>query len=207
MSSSPPAARRSRTAGLVAGLVLAGVVVATAAIPWLRPTSDSSTAVSTAGLATGSHRDAPTNATPQPSDAVEPPTGPAAKSADVEESLGRRLAGVWQLEKHGTRTITILPGGTATAKVRLDFVGALLYGEELSLRLTWSLKDNVMTQAITGGEPADAVARLVNDWGAERRYQVVEANDRRLVLAELDDDNDRDVWTAVAPDSSATTTE
>jgi hypothetical protein len=117
-----------------------------------------------------------------------------------------RLTGTWRLEKHGTRTITILPDGTATANVRLDFVGALLYGEELSLRLTWSLKDGVMTQSITGGEPADAVARLINDWGAERRYQVVEVNDAQLILAEVDDDNDRDVWMAVS-DTGVTPTE
>ena len=210
MSTSTPAAKKARLLGLGAGLTLTGVVVAAAAIPWLRPSSDASTAVSTAGLGPVIRNDAASNDGTPSSDTVQSPTEPATKPADDEASLPSRLAGVWRLEKHGTRTITILPDGTATAIVRLDFVGALLYGEELSLRLTWSLEGDVMTQTVTGGEPADAVARLVNDWGAERTYQVVEANDRRLVLAELDDDNDRDVWTAVAPaadsDGTASTT-
>lgn len=119
-----------------------------------------------------------------------------------EESLVDRLQGSWKLERYGERVLTVCDDGTASADVRLNMLGALLYGDRLQLELDWSLEEGVMTQTIRTGTPAEAVGRLINDWGDTKEYRIVEVTDEQLVLDDLAD-GDREVWTRVGVNASS----
>lgn len=129
--------------------------------------------------------------------AVSKVPGPITDSGSLPAfpALAEQLVGVWTFERHGHRTITILPDGSATADVRLDLLGSLMYGERLNLQLTWSLEDDVMIQTVLSGTPASAVKRLIDDWGDRREYRVIDVSSSRLVLADVDDENDQQIWT------------
>lgn len=134
------------------------------------------------------------------------PSPPADVPQDSPPTAGavlrEQVIGTWTRQRHGTRTITLQPDGTATADVALDSLAAWVYGSTLHLQLAWELDGDVMSQTVTGGTPEDAVRRLVRDWGDHRTYRVVEVTQDRLVMAEVDDDSDRQVWTAVPRESA-----
>ncbi len=83
----------------------------------------------------------------------------SASHDDPDTLLRQQLVGVWTLQQHGQRTITIEPDGTARMVVELDWLGAMLYGKRLDITLTWSIDEGVMTQTMQGGEPEDTVKR------------------------------------------------
>lgn len=122
--------------------------------------------------------------------------------APQQPALAEQLVGVWKMQRHGERTLHLNADGTATAEVKLNMLGALMYGERMTLELTWTLEGDVMTQTISSGRPEEPVKRLIRDWGDRRAYRVIEVSDEQLVLSEVGDDGDRDVWTNVAAPAS-----
>jgi hypothetical protein len=133
-------------------------------------------------------------------------SGDAEPASPEHSALAEQLVGVWKLQRHGERTLHLNADGTATAEVTLNMIGALMYGERMTLQLNWTLDAGVMTQTITSGTPPEAVNRLIRDWGDRREYRVIEVNDEQLVLSEVGDDGggDREVWTSVTSTSSST---
>jgi hypothetical protein len=79
------------------------------------------------------------------------------------------------------------PDGTASMHVQLDFFGSLLYGPEMTLELSWNVKDDVMSHAIIGGSPKKNVDRMIRDYGDSRHYRIVELNDELLLLEDFED--------------------
>lgn len=206
--------RHASRGRLFGGGILAAILLTAtaAALQWQRPDDPPEHWLTTA--TTPEH----SNASP----AKQPPSGQllsddgaasvpaigddAADAAAVpqEPALAEQLVGIWHLERHGERTLHIHADGTATAEVKLNMLGALMYGERMTLQLNWTLQDDVMTQTITSGTPQEAVQRLIRDWGDRREYRVIEASDEQLVLSEVGDDGDRDVWTSVESTPSTT---
>lgn len=75
------------------------------------------------------------------------------------------VIGTWKLEYQGQRVVTMRDDGSAVMRVSLDFFGALLYGESLTLELEWTLEDGILTHRVIRGEPKQNVAKLIRDFG------------------------------------------
>lgn len=110
------------------------------------------------------------------------------------------VIGTWKLEYQGQRVVTMRDDGSAVMRVSLDFFGALLYGESLTLELEWTLEDGILTHRVIRGEPKQNVAKLIRDFGDARSYRVVSCGDE-LVLEAVDSPDDVYRWTAV-PDEA-----
>lgn len=102
----------------------------------------------------------------------EVPEPEATLSAD--EQIEQAFLGTWQLEDHGLRTIVVKPDGSASMHIELDFFASLIYGEEMTMELTWFVRDGVLTYSVVSGQPVESVDRVVNDFGRERSYRVLE---------------------------------
>jgi len=111
------------------------------------------------------------------------------------------VIGTWKLEYQGQRVVTMRDDGSAVMRVSLDFFGALLYGESLTLELEWTLEDGILTHRVIRGEPKQNVAKLIRDFGDARSYRVVSCGDE-LVLEAVDSPDDVYRWTAVTDDAT-----
>ena len=112
-----------------------------------------------------------------------------------DERLREQVVGTWRLVDQGERIVTNRPDGTATMVVRLNFLGALLYGERLDFELTWEVKDGVLTHAIVSGKPKANVDRLIRDFGSSMSSRILSLDDEALLLEETDGSRDRYRWT------------
>ncbi len=110
---------------------------------------------------------------------------PEVSSEPSDGATAEAFLGTWQLYDHGTRTIVVNPDGTATMHVELDFFGSLIYGSEMTLDLEWSVAEGVLSYSILRGEPVESVDRVINDYGRERSYGVIEISDEALQLEDL----------------------
>lgn len=178
--------------GLLAGAVLLSAAAVT--LPILQR-DDQAAVPPVAAIA--SHQAAPAGTGTGASVPAQAPPPPGAVDDQAESSLASRLVGRWTMEKHGSRTLHLKSDGSATVEARLNLLASLVYGERLKLDLTWTLEGDVMSQAISGGTPEAAVQRLTRDWGDRREYRVIEVDEEHLVLSEVGDDGDRDVWMRV----------
>lgn len=116
---------------------------------------------------------------------------------DANAELVNAFLGTWQLYDHGTRTIVVNPDGTASMHIELDFFASLAYGSVLDMDLTWSVSDGVLSYAIVRGEPTDSVDRVINDYGRERTYRVIEVSDDALQLEDLASPGTFHDWTKI----------
>lgn len=98
-----------------------------------------------------------------------------------------KVVGEWGLSNGIKRKIDVRPDGTATMHVRLDLLGSLLYGQEMTLELSWNVKDDVMSHSIISGEPKRNVDRMIRDYGDSRHYRIVELNDDILLLEDFEE--------------------
>ena len=119
---------------------------------------------------------------PLPADsATEGETAPESEDTSLDEAFW----GTWQLEDHGLRTVFLKPDGTATMDVELDFFASLLYGKEMTMDLTWSFDDGILSYTIVGGEPAENVNQVILDYGRERSYRVLTVGDDCIKLQDV----------------------
>jgi hypothetical protein len=86
------------------------------------------------------------------------------------------------------RSIEMRPDGTASLHVKLGWIPSLLYGKELTLELKWNVEKGVLTQVVTGGTPEANVQRLLNDFGREHEYRIVQHSPTDLVLETIPPD-------------------
>jgi len=92
------------------------------------------------------------------------------------------VVGNWQSSQFGTQTLNTRPDGTATLKMRLNTMAAVLYGRELSLELKWTLEGETLTQHVVGGTPEKGVQKLTRKFGETYTYRVIEATPAQLVV-------------------------
>lgn len=109
---------------------------------------------------------------------------PAPVDAD-ENELDEAFLGTWQLEDHGLRTVLLMPDGTATMHVELDFFASLIYGNEMTMDLTWSIDDGILSYTIVGGAPVDSVNQVILDYGRERSYRILTVGEERIQLEDM----------------------
>jgi hypothetical protein len=120
------------------------------------------------------------------STAVAPATD-AALSPD--EQFQQKLAGSWRDKFYGERTMTFQPGGTGVMVIKLDTAGRLLYGEKLTIQLSWSITDGVLHMRFTGGEPKWAMSTIIQGWGAEHDQRIELIDEADLHLRSTDSGN------------------
>lgn len=108
-------------------------------------------------------------------------TGELKRPSDIPSVTGR-----WVLNDGIRRDVTMYPDGTATMDVQLDFFASLLYGAQMSLKLSWSLQDGVLTHTIVSGTPKKNVDRLIRDFGDSRSYKVLKLGESVLELQDFD---------------------
>jgi hypothetical protein len=122
---------------------------------------------------------------------------PATDVATAEEGAEAFL-GTWRLEDSGTRTVVIRPDGTATMHVELDFFASLIYGEEMTMDLTWSFDDGILSYTIVGGEPSENVNRVIADFGSGKSYRVVSMSDSLIHLQDVANPETVHDWMIIA---------
>jgi len=128
--------------------------------------------------------------------APQPETAPVFRPEQIE--------GHWVRNGTIRRDIVISPGGKATLNVQLDYLSALLYGREMNMELSWTLKDGILTHTILSGTPKANVARLIHDFGDSLSYKVIKADQTELVLEDLDESHEQHHWIAVKNSSKLT---
>lgn len=105
---------------------------------------------------------------PHPALGMSGSTTPAAQPPATDPSLAEVLIGSWQDDFYGKRIFHFRPDGTATMTIELDRVGQVLYGPKLTFFIDWTLKDDVLTMKMTGGDAAAAAvavdAVLIPPW-------------------------------------------
>lgn len=119
------------------------------------------------------------------------------------ERIDQALLGTWQLYEHGTRTIIVNPDGSATLRIESDFLTALIYGPEMTMNLEWSVNDGVLAYSIVDGTPQASVARVVEDYGDERSYRVIEIRDQSIKLEDISHPGSFYDWTRVGESTTS----
>jgi hypothetical protein len=103
----------------------------------------------------------------------------------ADQQMEQAFLGTWQLEDHGLRTIEVKADGSASMHIELDFFASLIYGDEMTMELTWFVRDGVLTYSVVSGHPVESVDRVVNDFGRERSYRVLELDTDRIQLQDV----------------------
>jgi hypothetical protein len=119
----------------------------------------------------------------------------AGNPGDRDAALRERLIGTWTTRAFGTQELTNFSDGTARLDVTLNRLASLRYGKSLTLELSWTVKNGVMTHTVKGGSPPEKVERLVRDWGKQLEYEVIEISATHMLLEKPNND-DQSRWDA-----------
>lgn len=113
-----------------------------------------------------------------------------------DSHLRERLLGKWRTQAFGEEVITNTADGKAVMEVKLNRLGALLYGKALTLHLDWSVENGVMKHRITGGAPEHKVAKLIKNYGDRYSYRIVNVDESEVVLEEIGESDKQQRWEA-----------
>ncbi len=125
-------------------------------------------------------------------------TEPSARDAATDhKDLSGSIIGTWEAQQFGHQILTTRPDGTATIKMSLTPMAAIIYGRQVTLDLLWSLDGEVLTQQIIGGSPARSVEKLIAKFGDTQKFRVLETKPDQLLVAKAQADSSPVCWTAV----------
>jgi hypothetical protein len=126
-------------------------------------------------------------------------TMPSARDAATDHELAMgSIIGTWEAQQFGHQILTTRSDGTATIKMSLTPMAAVLYGRQVTLDLLWTLDGEVLTQHIIGGSPARSVEKLIAKFGETQQYRVLETRRDQLLVSKAQADSNPVCWTAVA---------
>lgn len=195
--------RRHPASFVTLALVLCGAAIAvlfvTAAIGWsffTAPPRDSADAQFRSSTASStSPSQLPAKSPPQPQAAA---TAAVQTTVDQEDSqqtsdpppaldveTRRLLAGTWEDDYQGKRTMTLLPDGTGTMVVELSGVSGALFGPRLKFDMEWSLDDGRLIKRTVGGEPEGKVKAILSMMGDRAEEDIIELTEQRLLVEDL----------------------
>jgi|GEM_PF-1589963 len=123
---------------------------------------------------------------------------PPNSATDQAEPVGG-IIGTWEATQFGHQVLTTRPDGTATIKMSLTPLAAVLYGRQVTLDLRWTLDGQLLTQHIIGGSPSRSVEKLIAKFGDTQKFRVLETKRDQLLVAKALADSHPVCWTAVAP--------
>ena len=151
--------------------------------------------ISTAGLNLGPQLPE----VPQSTVLTSPPStsGGGESAGPTDQQLKQMILGRWRIESHGVRIIENREDGTASMDLTFDFLSSLLYGQKMTLELTWTVDGEALAYTIQSGQPKSNVDRLVADYGREATYNIRSISDRAMHLVRIPDKGGSDVWTRV----------
>ena len=107
-------------------------------------------------------------------------------SEDPQARLRRLVAGTWQDDYQGKRTMTLQPDGTGTMVVELNGFNAFLMGSRLRFDMTWSVEEGRLKKHTVGGEPAQKVQTILKMMGDRVDEPILELTEDRLRLLDGD---------------------
>jgi len=117
------------------------------------------------------------------------------------ETLIQRMAGLWEDDYQGHRTLTLREDGTGVMVVELSGIAARLYAPKLTFQQTWSVDGEILTMQATGGEPAGKVNLVLKVFGRESRQRILEVTPEILKTVDLADDTEFE-WRRVSENAS-----
>ncbi|MBW3539344.1 MAG: hypothetical protein KY476_03670 [Planctomycetes bacterium] len=125
-------------------------------------------------------------------------TSAASPAAETDEEYRRRMVGTWSMYEHGDRVMTLNADGTGLLVYDPALEARLYYGLEgrVEADITWNVDNGRALFDSTTGRPADDFQKLSEDRGSHRDLQIVEINDRRMLLYEEAKDKFRE-WKPV----------
>ncbi|MBI1345805.1 hypothetical protein GC163_05905 [bacterium] len=171
---------------VIAGLAIAGAIAMFYGEPDSPPVMASAPL---AALTNPSQTDDTASSTStKPAEPLPPVEQSSAAPVPASPTVDNRglLIGSWSDEFYGHRVFTFKEDGTATMSLELDSVGKMLYGPKLTFRIQWSLKDNVLTMIMSGGEPANTTATLAKLFGETSEQRIESINETEMQLRSLD---------------------
>lgn len=119
--------------------------------------------------------------------AREQHAGPYPATSQKVTDASAKLIGTWKLDDSIQRLLEMRADGTATMQVKLDYFSSLIYGQRMTLELSWDVCDGVLTHHLEKGTPSANVQRLIRDWGNERSYKVIRVSGDEMVLESMSD--------------------
>ncbi len=111
------------------------------------------------------------------------------------DSREQQILGVWQQEKFGRRTLTILPDGKARMLIEPAGAWSLAFGKQIEAEMFWKLEDDRIIYGMTSGTPANKYEIAVKAWGDHWNEQLTELSAERLVVTA--DDGAVSIWQRV----------
>lgn len=118
-------------------------------------------------------------------------------SATTEEKAIGNIIGTWEATQFGHQVLTTRQDGTATIKMSLTPMAAVIYGRQVTLDLLWTLDGEVLTQHIIGGSPTRSVERLIAKFGDTQQFRVLETSPDQILVAKTKSESSPVCWTAV----------
>jgi hypothetical protein len=135
--------------------------------------------------------ESPRHAEPMPPQAIETivhqeasPQRPELPPAPDDKTF-RLLAGTWEDDYQGKRTMTLLPDGTGTMIVELSGMSGAVFGPRLTFKMEWSLDDGRLIKRTVGGEPEGKVKAILSMMGDRAEEEIIELTEERLLVEDL----------------------
>lgn len=129
---------------------------------------------------------------------AEPALSGIEETAQPLDARDKQLVGVWQQEKYGRRTLTILPEGKAKMTIEPAGAWSLAFGKRLDAEMYWSLEGDRIIYGMTSGTPANKYEIAVKAWGDRWNEQLTALTAERLTITA--DDGTVSVWQRVDRD-------
>ena len=117
----------------------------------------------------------------------------------TDEQIEERLVGKWTQTNSGKRVLHLNQDGSALLFYYPDGkFRRKLYGEQLTLNMTWSVKDKRIQMVSLGGEPKTKIKLVLKIFGRERSHRIVSVSKERVILMDVDDEEQEPPWTVVS---------
>ena len=152
----------------------------------------------------GAKEEPPVTSAPAAVAPAEPAAG-AATAADADPvDWPAKLAGTYERESYGQRTLTVREDGTATMAVDVDPFYRWMTGPKVTVEIAWELTDSgdparpgVHFESVSGTPEAsfEAVTKL---FGSERDWLITAAGGNTLELLDPEDADETVVWERTA---------
>lgn len=127
---------------------------------------------------------------------------PAPTIPDSGPTRDQLILGVWEQERFGRRTLTVLPEGKASMVIEPSGAWTFAFGRRLEAEMFWTLKGDRIVYGMTSGTPAQKYALAVKTWGDHWDEEVTRLTENELVITS--DDGTVSHWRRVASQTART---
>lgn len=111
---------------------------------------------------------------------------PTAEPENQDAQHRRLVAGTWEDDYEGKRTMTLMEDGTGRMVVELSGLKAVLAAARLRFDMTWAVEGGRLKKLTVGGEPANTVQLILKTMGDRVDEPILELTQDRLLLLDKD---------------------